>query len=204
LEEVYAVSKSITPQQDSIAIYWDDNPFVVVHKGHLAFANKKTTPVGHWMGIISILSRQYAKGDELKVAKAYALASAAIFDGFISCWDEKYRSSMVRPVTVIREVFDPVWEPLLQTPPFPEYTSGHSVISSAAEVVLSAMFGEVPFTDTTEMPYLGMQRSFTSVKAAAEEAGISRLYGGIHYKAAIVEGKKQGAEVGSLFVQLMR
>lgn len=201
--EVYEVRKKLTKEQDSIAIYWDDNPFVTQHKGHLTFANKKTTPVGHWMGITSILCQQYAKGNALLTAKAFGLTSAAIFDAFISCWDEKYRSRTVRPITVIREWMDPVWEPILQTPPFPEYTSGHSVTSAAAGTVLQHIFGEVSFLDTTELPYLGMQRSFTSPKAAAAEASISRLYGGIHYRAALEQGSLQGERVGALFTNLL-
>jgi hypothetical protein len=203
LMEVYNTRQTLTAEQDSIAIYWDDNPFVTQHKGHLTFANKKTTPVGHWMGITSILCKQYAKGNALLTARTFALTSAAIFDGFISCWEEKYRSRTVRPVTVIREWIDPLWDPLLQTPPFPEYTSGHSVISGAASTVLDKIFGAVPFLDTTEVPYLGMKRSFASPKAAAAEASISRLYGGIHYRAALEEGILQGERVGTLFTQLL-
>lgn len=199
LMEVYTISKNISPSQDTIAHYWDDNPFVTEHKGHLMFATKKTTPGGHWMGIISILCKQ-TNADYIKTAKVYALTSAAIFDGFISCWDEKYRSRMVRPVTVIRDNIEQTWTSLLQTPPFPEYTSGHSVITSAAATVLSNLFGNsLPFHDTTEMEYLGLQRSFNSIQAAADEAGISRLYGGIHYRSAIEEGKKQGQQVGKLY-----
>jgi PAP2 superfamily len=199
LMEVFTTSKQITPLQDTIAHYWDDNPFVTEHTGHLMFANKKTTPGGHWMGIISILCQQ-TKADEVKTAAAYAYTSCAIFDGFISCWDEKYRSRMVRPITVIRENIAPEWNSLLQTPPFPEYTSGHSVITAAASTVLSQLFGDaVAFHDTTELEYLGLERSFNSIQAAADEAGISRLYGGIHYRSAIMEGKKQGQQVGQLY-----
>ena len=199
LLEVLTISKQITPSQDTIAHYWDDNPFVTEHKGHLIFANKKTTPGGHWMGIISILCKQ-TKTIEVKTAIAYALTSCAIFDGFISCWDEKYRSSMIRPIIVIRENIIPEWNALLQTPPFPEYTSGHSVITAAAATVLTQLFGNaVAFNDTTELEYLGLQRSFNSIQQAADEAAISRLYGGIHYRSAIVEGKKQGQQVGLLY-----
>ncbi len=199
LMEVYTVSKNISPLQDTIAHYWDDNPFVTEHTGHLMYAYKKTTPGGHWMGIISILCQQ-ANADEIKTAGAYAYTSCAIFDGFISCWDEKFRSSMIRPITVIRENIAPEWNSLLQTPPFPEYTSGHSVITAAASTVLSRLFGEaVAFHDTTEMEYLGLQRSFSTIQQAADEAAISRLYGGIHYRSAISEGKKQGQQVGKLY-----
>lgn len=199
LMEVYDTCKQLTSLQDTIAHYWDDNPFVTEHAGHLMFANKKTTPGGHWMGIISILCRQL-KTDDIKTAKVFALASCVIFDGFISCWDEKYRSRMVRPVTVIREHIESTWTSLLQTPPFPEYTSGHSVITSAAATVLIQQLGDnIAFTDTTEMEYLGLQRSFNSIRQAADEVAISRLYGGIHYRSAIEEGKKQGQAVGSLY-----
>ena len=199
LMETYTVSKQLTPSLDTIAHYWDDNPFVTEHQGHLMFANKKTTPGGHWMGIISILCKQ-TNTDVVKTAKVYALASCAIFDGFISCWDEKYKSRMVRPITVIRENIESEWNALLQTPPFPEYTSGHSVITAAAATVLTNLLGEnLAFHDTTELEYLGLQRSFSSIQQAADEAGISRLYGGIHYRSAIEEGKKQGQQVGRLY-----
>ena len=202
LMELYETSKKLTPTQDTIAKYWDDNPFVTQHQGHLTFANKKTTPVGHWMGIIAILCNT-AKKDEISTAQAYAIASAAIFDGFISCWDEKFRSITARPVTVIRKNIESEWSPLLQTPPFPEYTSGHSVISGAASTVLVHQFGTgFAFHDTTELKYLGLQRSFPSIEAATDEIGISRFYGGIHYMSAIRNGKEQGVKIGTLYNQL--
>ena len=199
LMEVYNVNRDLTPLQDTIATYWDDNAFVTKHEGHLMYANKKTTPVGHWMGITSILCRQQKK-DQVESAKIYALTACAIFDGFISCWDEKFRSSTVRPITVIQAQMDPEWTSFLQTPPFPEYTSGHSVISGAAAAVLTSRLGDnIPFTDDTEIPYLGLRRKFSSINAAAEEAGISRLYGGIHFRAAIAEGGRQGKLIGDLY-----
>jgi hypothetical protein len=128
-----------------------------------------------------------------------------MFDGFISCWEEKYRSRTVRPITVIRETLSSEWNSLLQTPPFPEFTSGHSVVSAAAATVLSGIFGnDFAFTDTSEIKYLGLQRAFGSIREAADEAGISRLYGGIHFRKAIVEGKKQGDKVGQLHLSLLR
>ena len=199
LMEVQQLTKSLTKSMDTIAHYWDDNPFVTEYRGHLKFANKKTTPVGHWMGIQSIICLQQ-KANELLTAKSYALVSASIFDAFISCWDEKYRSQTIRPITVIRENIDPNWTSVLQTPPFPEYTSGHSVVSAAAAVVLEDIFGQnIAFHDTTELEYLGMERYFSSIKSAADEAGMSRLFGGIHFRAAIEEGKKQGEKIGELY-----
>jgi len=199
--EVYEMSKRLTDEQKLIARFWDDNPFVSEHKGHLTYANKKTTPVGHWMGITAILSKQ-SQLPEIAIAQAYALASAAIFDGFISTWEEKYTSRTVRPVTVIREFFSSEWNPLLQTPPFPEYSSGHSVISAAAATVLSKLFGEkTGFHDTTEMKYLGLERSFTSLSAASDEVSMSRMYGGIHYRSAVINGQKQGQQIGVYYIQ---
>ncbi len=204
LMEVYNVSQNLTPEQDTIATYWDDNSFVTTHQGHLMYANKKTTPVGHWMGITSILCGQQ-KVSPLAAARLYALTACAIFDGFISCWDEKYRSSTVRPITVIQQEFDPEWSSLLQTPPFPEYTSGHSVISTAAATLLTRHLGEgIAFTDTTEMEYLGMKRRFSSITAAAEEVGISRLYGGIHYRSGIEQGSWQGKQIGDLYLSRIK
>ncbi|HEX2536333.1 MAG TPA: vanadium-dependent haloperoxidase [Chitinophagaceae bacterium] len=200
LMEVYTVSNTLTPEMDTIARFWDDNSFVTTHQGHLMFGNKKTTPVGHWMSIASILCARQ-KVSRLAAARIYALTACAIYDGFIACWDEKYRSSTVRPITVIQEEMDPEWSPLLQTPPFPEYTSGHSVISQAAATVLTHYLGHnIAFTDTTEMEYLGLKRQFSSIQQAADEAGISRLYGGIHFRSAIAQGGWQGKQVGNLYI----
>jgi hypothetical protein len=203
LMETYLAVKSVTPSRDTIARFWDDNALVTEHNGHLVYAAKKPSPVGHWMGITSIITRRKDLS-ALQSARIYALVAASIFDGFIVCWHEKYRSRMVRPVTVIREKIDPGWWPLLQTPPFPEYTSGHSVISAAAAEVLETIAGKgFAFTDTTELEYLGWSRSFPSVRAAADEAGISRLYGGIHYPSAILQGKEQGRKTGERFAALL-
>ena len=204
LTEVYEISKKITGEMDTIAVFWDDNPFVSQHIGHLTYANKKMTPVGHWMGITAILCRE-AKKDGISTAFTFAITSAAIFDGFISCWDEKFRSKTTRPITVIREQLESEWNSLLQTPPFPEYTSGHSVISAAASTVLTRIFGEgFAFKDNTEMEYLGLERNFKSIEEASDEAGISRLYGGIHFRSAIDNGKGQGIKIGQLYNKLIR
>ena len=204
LMDLYTASKALTPAQDTIAHFWDDNPFVTEHKGHLMFATKKITPVGHWMGIVAIVCRQ-TKCDEVKTAKVYALTSCSIFDAFISCWEEKYKSKMVRPITVIRENIDPEWNSLLQTPPFPEYPSGHSVITAAAATVLTHLLGStVAFNDTSELEYIGIKRHFNSIKEAADEAAISRFYGGIHYRSAIEEGKKEGVQVGNIYNSIFK
>jgi hypothetical protein len=200
LKEVYDISRNLTPEQEEIARYWDDNPMVIEHSGHLMFANKKITPGGHWMGIAAIASKQ-SGADEVKTAKAYAYTALALYESFLSCWDEKYRSSYVRPVTAINESFDNVWLPFLQTPPFPEYTSGHSTISACSAVALTSMFGNnFAFQDTSDMRYIGMQRHFNSFEEAAAEASISRIYGGIHYRFTADISATQGKKLGDFIV----
>jgi hypothetical protein len=194
--EVYTTGKGLTTEQTDIANFWDCNPFAVNVHGHLNFATKKLSPGGHWLSIAGIASRQ-ANASVTRTSATYLLTAIALFDGFISCWDEKYRSNLIRPETYIRAVIDESWRPHLQTPPFPEYTSGHSVISTSAATVLTSIFGEdFTFTDTSEVPYGYGPRPFPSFIAAAREAAVSRLYGGIHYRQAIEEGMLQGKKIG--------
>ena len=205
LEEVYKVSIDITEKGDDseeieIAQFWDCNPYVSVTRGHLMFATKKITPGAHWIGICKIAARK-SGANFSETVYAYTKTSLAIADAFISCWDEKYRSNLIRPETLINLHFDEEWKPILQTPPFPEYTSGHSVVSGAASVVLTSIFGEnFHFDDDTEVPYGLPVRSFGSFREAADEAAISRLYGGIHYRAAIEVGVNQGRNLGQYVV----
>ncbi|MFT6867339.1 MAG: hypothetical protein ACJA08_002181 [Cyclobacteriaceae bacterium] len=200
LKEVYEVGKNLNEEQSAIAKFWDCNPFVSHHKGHAMFATKKITPGGHWMGIVAIASRS-AKSDFNETVEAYTRTSIALFDGFISCWNEKWRSIVIRPETLINQYMDEEWLPLLQTPPFPEYTSGHSVISRAAAVTLTDFYGpDFFFVDTTENEFGLPTREFKSFLAASEEAAISRLYGGIHYMMAIENGVSQGEQVGDWVV----
>lgn len=199
--EVYTIGKNLTEEQKIIAKYWDDNPFVIEHSGHMMFGNKKITPGGHWMGIAAIAARQ-SKADAVKTAQGYALTAIALYDAFISCWDEKYRSNVVRPVTVINELMDKGWVPFLQTPPFPEYTSGHSTITASAAEVLTQLYGDrFAFQDTSDLRYIGMQRHFNSFSEAAAEASVSRVYGGIHYRNSVDAGAEAGKKVGKNIVQ---
>lgn len=206
LMEVYDTSKRIEAVGDSsdeiqMAQFWDCNPYVSVTRGHLMFATKKITPGAHWIGITKIACNQTGL-DFKQTISAYTHTSMAIFDAFISCWDEKYRSNLIRPETLINQYVDENWKPVLQTPPFPEYTSGHSVVSGAASTVLTKIFGpEFAFDDDTEVPYGLPIRSFKSFELAAKEAALSRMYGGIHYRAAIEVGLDQGISVGNLVVQ---
>lgn len=201
LMEVYTINKNLTEQQKEIARYWDDNPFVIEHSGHLMFGNKKITPGGHWMGITAIAARM-TKADPVKVAQSYALTAIALYDAFIACWDEKYRSNVIRPITVINEWIESGWTSFLQTPPFPEYTSGHSTITASASTVLAKLYGDnFAFKDTSDLRYIGMQRHFNSFQDAAAEASISRVYGGIHYRSGVDAGALQGKQVGALIVK---
>jgi membrane-associated phospholipid phosphatase len=201
LREVYETGKHLTHEQRAIASFWDCNPYVMNVQGHTMFATKKVTPGGHWMGITAIAARK-AGADLMRSAEAHARTAIALADGFISAWEEKYHSSRIRPETVINNHVDARWEPLLQTPPFPEYPSAHSVISTAAAIVLTDEFGSAfAFVDSTEAEFGLPSRSFSSFKEAAAEAALSRLYGGIHYRQAIEEGAAEGRRVGELVLR---
>lgn len=202
--EVYETSKKLTAEQKAIASFWDCNPFVMHQTGHVMYATKKISPGGHWINIAAVAAKK-SGADLMETVEAYALVSLALADGFISCWDEKYRSGVVRPETVINASIDKDWQPLLQTPPFPEYPSGHSVVSTAAAVVLTSLYGDAfAFTDSTEVSYGLPSRRFRSFHAAAREAAISRLYGGIHYMPAITNGEQEGRQIGELVVSRIK
>ena len=204
--EVYeAVNKARKKGDESeevrIAQFWDCNPYVSTHKGHMMFATKKITPGAHWILINKIASRK-ANFNFAETARSYALLTVGIYDAFINNWDEKYRSNLIRPETLINKHIDEQWSPILQTPPFPEYTSGHSAISGTASVILSKIYGDkFYFKDNTEVPYGLPVRDYNSFDEAAEEAAISRLYGGIHFTPSIEEGLQQGRKVGKYVIK---
>jgi len=195
--EVYETRRGLTEEQRAIAAFWDCNPYVMNVQGHTMFATKKISPGGHWMGIVGIAARQ-ASLDLTESAEVYARTAIVLADGFIVAWEEKFRSRLVRPETVINAYLDEGWTPLLQTPPFPEYPSGHSVISTAAATVLTQLLGAgFAFEDSTELAFGFPPRRFESFEQAAAEAAISRLYGGIHFRRAIEEGARQGRALGT-------
>lgn len=179
-----------------IAAFWDCNPFALQDNGHLMVGVKKISPGAHWMGVAGIVCKQANLSLE-KTLQIHTVLAIGLMDGFIGCWGEKYRSNRIRPETAIRKYIDPNWRPLLQTPPFPEYLSGHSTVSSASAVILSHFFGDnFKYTDSVEKRFGLEPRTFPSFQAAADEAAISRFYGGIHFIDAIERGQKQGSEVG--------
>ena len=188
--EVYDATTKLTPEKIHIARSWSDDPML------------STTPPGHWISIArQILERDLALL-ELQV-ETMAKLGVGLADAFIGCWDAKYQYDLLRPITYIRRVIDPKWESLLNTPPFPEYPSGHSTQSGTAEVILTDIFGtDFAFDDQTMVPDGLNPRSFTNFREAAEEAGMSRLYGGIHFRSAIVVGLEQGRCIGAYTIAL--
>ncbi len=182
--EVYKTSKSITPDQRTMARFWADDAML------------SYTPPGHWVAIVTDILE--AKNANLEtISEAYARLGIAVTDAFIGCWNAKFKDNLLRPITYIRRVIDPKWETLLITPPFPEFPSGHSVQSGAAATVLSAMFGDkFGFTDLTAELDGQKARTFASFWDAAREAAISRLYGGIHFRSAIQNGLEEGRCIG--------
>ncbi len=200
VKEVYDIGRTMSDDQIALAKFWDCNPYATQTVGHLMYSVKKISPGGHWIGITTQVIRQQheALAPALYV---YSLVGIAVFDGFIAAWDEKYRTNYVRPITAIQKSISPTWEPLLQTPPFPEYPSAHSVISVASATVLTALYGDqFHYTDSVERSFGLPARSYPSFTAAAAEAAMSRLYGGIHFREAVENGEKMGREVGDQIV----
>lgn len=194
--EVFNAVKDSTKDRTATAWYWDDNSFESTTTGHAMSAVKKVSPGGHWINIAKEACKK-SKADFYKSMEVYARLTVGIFDGFISCWDEKYRSKLIRPESYISLYISPKWTPIIQTPPFPEYTSGHSVISGASSEILTNLFGDnFSFTDSTETLFQMPPRTFKSFYEAADQAAISRMYAGIHYKPAIVNGLVQGKNIG--------
>lgn len=187
--EVYTVTKNLSAEQKIIAEFWSDDPGV------------PGTPPGHSISIATqVLQKE--KASLALAAETYCKLGVALSDAFVSCWRCKYHFNLLRPITYIQENIDNNWVPLLVTPPFPEYTSGHSVQSGAAAQVLSDLFGNnYAFTDRTHehrTDINGAPRSYNSFFEMADEAALSRLYGGIHYRDAIEIGVSQGIKIGQL------
>jgi hypothetical protein len=182
--EVYDTVKALTPEQRQIARFWSDDPML------------SPTPPGHWISIAMQVQTATA-APLIEQVDLQARLGIALADAFIGCWHAKFEYDLLRPVTYIRATMDPKWEPILITPPFPEYPSGHSTQSGAAAEVLTDFFGEnFAFEDATHLEDGLEARQFPSFWAAAQEAGMSRLYGGIHFRSAIDQGLEQGRCIG--------
>ncbi|MCX6265048.1 MAG: vanadium-dependent haloperoxidase [Bacteroidetes bacterium] len=195
---------SLTPEQRHIAEFWDDNPFKMNVTGHVMFGSKKFSPPGHWMGVIGIAAKK-AGYDLPATIYAYAKTSIALFDAFIQCWYVKYTYNTIRPETVINKYIDMNWRPYLQTPAFPEYTCGHSTISSSAAEALTSVFGDnFAYTDSTELEFGIKSRNFSSFRAAAIENNWARFYGGLHFHNSCITSTEIGKNVGQLVVSRLR
>jgi membrane-associated phospholipid phosphatase len=188
---VYRTNLDLTDEQTTIAQYWADN------------AGTTGTPPGHWMAIVGQLARTQGLS-MMSAAEAYARVGLAVADAFIGCWQTKYTYTLLRPVSYIQAIIDPDWSPLLVTPSFPSYTSGHSTQSGAAATVLTDMFGAIAFTDTVfadqGLTPPQAPRTFSSFDDAAEEAAVSRLYAGIHYPFDNANGLAQGQCIGQVIL----
>jgi hypothetical protein len=189
-KEVFDTAKTLTPEQKAIARFWSDDPML------------SSTPPGHWIAITRKILRE-RDAPITDSVDILARLGIAVADAFIACWRIKYRDDLIRPVTYIRATMDKGFTPILNTPPFPEYPSGHSAQSGAAAAVLTAFFGQdFAFSDNSHEDDGMPARDFPSFAAAAQEAALSRLYGGIHFRSAIEQGLKQGACTGAHAVAL--
>lgn len=196
MNSVYTASRELTEEQKRIASFWDCNPFAMLDNGHLQIGIKKISPGAHWMGIAANAAISNKLSFDSTILMNMQLATS-MMDAFITCWDLKYKINRVRPETVIRKIIDNKWQPLLQSPPFPEYPSGHSTISSCSAEILSHFFGDnFSFSDSVELKYGLPVRNFSSFRQAAKEAGISRYYGGIHFMDAVENGATVGVQIG--------
>lgn len=205
--EVISIKRAIdnlNDEQKHIADFWDDNPFKLNVSGHVMFGTKKFSPPGHWMSIVGIAAKK-ANYDFANTVYAFAITAITQFDAFIHCWDEKYRSNYARPETVINKYIDADWRPYLQTPPFPEYTCGHSTVSSANAEALTHVFGDnFNYTDSTELEFGIANRSYKSFKDAAIENNWARFFGGIHFHNSCIISTEYGAKVGDLIASRLK
>jgi PAP2 superfamily len=184
----YTQSKNMDSIKKAIALFWDCNPNISVTKGHIALEACKNL-----------------QKTESETAEISTMVTIAVYDGFISCWDNKFKTNSIRPETYITKLIDKTWEPLIQTPPFPEYPSGHSCISAAAATILNFYIPQAySYTDSTEMYINIPPRHFMSFAAAAQEASISRFYGGIHFMPALTNGAKQGTLVAQHILKTIK
>lgn len=188
---VYDVGRTLTDAQRQTVLYWADNP------------GQTGTPVGHWLAIGSQLVSQLDLSAD-RAAEMFVLVTLAQADAFIATWHEKYRVNLLRPVTYIRRYLDPRWTPAIITPPFPEFPSAHSTQSAAAAAVLTALLGTVAFDDSTNLAIGHKPRRFQSFQEAADEAALSRLYGGIHYPMSNENGKALGRCIGRTVLQRLK
>ena len=203
-EEVYTIVNTLKAEKLDVCKFWDCNPSPINVQGHVVTTNRQNTPGGHWMGIARIAAKE-RKMSLVETCEVLSKTSIALADAFKVIWDSKYATNSIRPVTYIQKYIDPNWSPILETPNFPEFSSGHSGISAAAAYVLTEKFGaSFSFTDSSNVPFGFAPRKFSSFSEAAEEAAISRVYGGIHYIPSCEIAAKQGIRVGEIVTKRLK
>ncbi|MFN0068641.1 MAG: vanadium-dependent haloperoxidase [Limisphaerales bacterium] len=195
LNEVKAIggkgSSVRTAYQGETAVFWSDFSYTAM-------------PPGHWNEIAATIARTRTN-TLAENARLFALLGLAQGDAAIVCWEAKFRYNFWRPVTAIQRAAedgnpgtepDASWDHFLVSPPFPDHTSGHSTFSAASAEVLRQFYGadEITFTVASDsLP--GVFRTYTNLAACAEEVGMSRIYGGIHFQSANREGKTSGRKI---------
>jgi hypothetical protein len=188
----YETVNKLSEDELTIAKFWDCNPLQTRIEGHFMFSAKQMTPGGHWMAITGIACNAAGITDLVEVSRIYTNIAIGLYDGFIISWQCKYEHDLIRPETYINRYIDSNWRPILETPPFPEYTSAHSVISMTSAQTLNSILGEVTYVDTVETRWGYPKRTFSSFVRAAIEVSQSRVYGGIHYPMGVEHGIWQG------------
>ena len=204
IKEVYKIVNESTEEHLEIAKFWDCNPSPSEIHGHLMVTNRQNTPGGHWLGITRIAAKRHNLNLE-ESCEILAKVGIAVADGFKVAWDTKYATNFVRPETFIQQYIDKDWTTKLETPLFPEFTSAHSLISSTAATVLTNRFGDTfSYTDSVNVAFGYAPRNFNSFYEAADEAAMSRVYGGIHYIPSCDIGKDQGKKVGQMVIDRLK
>jgi hypothetical protein len=188
LDEVRALGAAVgstrTPEQTEIALFWADG-------------TDTETPPGHWNSIAAEIAGAFGNSLD-ENARLFALLNIAMADAAICAWDAKYTYDFWRPVTAINPALDSTWSSFIVTPPFPDYVSGHSAFSGAAATVLAFFYGTDDVVFVTGSDFLpGVTREFSSFSAAAAEAAVSRIYGGIHFRSASEDGLVAGMAIGA-------
>ena len=201
---VYNLTRNLTEEQKKTAWFWNDLPSNTDIQGHLMTTKRQVSPPGHWVGITKTACIQNSFS-LIQTSEAYTLVCIAMADAFKTNWHTKYYYDLIRPISYINKHIDPSWTPLLETPMFPEYTSAHSTMSAAAATVLSTVIdSSMAYVDSSEVLYGYGVREFSSFYQAAYEVTLSRVYGGIHYRFACVEGSRIGHDIGRFMLKRLR
>ena len=201
VKEVYQLSKINSDSTLTIARHWDCNPIQMEISGHVMQFAYRMTPAQHWISLLCDI----AENNKIPVKDLSALlakVSVACFEAFIDCWNIKYLRNSIRPVSVINAYIDSDWRPAIETPAFPEYPSGHSLVSAASSIVLSDYFGsEFNYVDSTQLVFNLPSVKFANFRSAALQAGESRILGGIHFRKAVLDGFQRGETIGKMVIE---